>query len=200
MNTPRSRAPKRHSTPRPKTPSLPQTGWVVGALMPEPYLIALAKATTRWPYLEESMTEVLSSLLGAAPRSQVALPLWRTIVSTEAKIKAMRALLEELPHNDRKSAFYDSVIDEFERLSKARNAFVHGGWSTHQDGDVFLSASTPAVLSIMQSRPRKVSLKEVEDVAQNMQDLWMRIAKELRQEHELSSLPKKRARQALPQK
>ena len=145
MNTPRSKPPRRHSTPRPELPSIPLEGVTVGALAPEPYLIAVATLLTRWPYLEEAMIEVMSALLGAAPRSYVAMPLWRTIISMEAKIKAMRALLHELPQNDDKPIAYDEILDEYERLSKVRNAYAHGGWSTHNSGKVYLSQPTPAV-------------------------------------------------------
>jgi hypothetical protein len=51
----------------------------------------------------------------------------------------MLSLLQRSAINRDKEAFYDEVLNEFDKLNGKRNAYLHGIWYTHRDGRIYLS-------------------------------------------------------------
>jgi hypothetical protein len=88
-----------------------------------------------WWHVEETMTHVLEDLLEGKRNdtystNSPARRIFRSIVSEDARIKLMWALLEGSPHNAEMPPIYDEILHEFKALNRIRNDLVHGYWFT----------------------------------------------------------------------
>jgi hypothetical protein len=128
---------------------------------------------TKWPYVEERMLAVLRELLNVGPLGLPLRPLFRSIVNPQIRIKVLRSLLEDSPSNMSKGQEYDELIDEFAALSTIRNKFIHGLWSVHEDGRVFLAEPTVEDTWFLDSRP--VRIEELKSAISRMDLLTKQI-------------------------
>jgi hypothetical protein len=96
------------------------------------------------------------------------------ILSNAARVRVMKALLEESPLNSEKGSFYDEILDEFLSLNSQRNAFVHGLWSTHDHTKrMFLSERSSDELHFL--KQREVSIDELKALVIAMGQLIQKI-------------------------
>src|ERR1700748_426664 len=113
MNTPRKF--KRHGI---DIPSFSQRqGTYSSGLTNDDYAVALADITTHWSHLEEGMIAFFALLLGHPAPTSPARQIYRSIVSPNARIKMLKAVLEKSAINRDKTAEYDAIISEFELLN-----------------------------------------------------------------------------------
>ena len=104
--------------------------------------------------------------------------IFRAIVSQDARIKVLRAMLEQALINKEREEIYDEIIDEFEALNRNRNKLVHGLWSTHDEtGRVFLA--NPGLDDFHFIAPRQVNLDELERVIRRMEALLVKINRQV---------------------
>lgn len=88
----------------------------------------LGSLVTGFTHLEQDFSHLLAKLLGTD--WQTAFILLSQIVSPSARLNAMQAILQTSPRNCRLDGRYDELLSEFGRLNRARNAYVHGLWTT----------------------------------------------------------------------
>src|SRR4051794_1564707 len=84
------------------------------------FAMRLGTLVAYWPHLEERASDLMRELIGG-PRDTPSRQIFRAVVSQDARIKVMRALLQESPKNQNKGAVFDAMINEFEELNRARN-------------------------------------------------------------------------------
>jgi hypothetical protein len=113
------------------------------------------------------MAEVVQDLLGgnrAAPARQI----FYAIIATAARIKLLKALLEEGPLNATKDEFYDRIIDEYKSLNGIRNGYIHGLWYTHDaSGRMFFSERATDDLHFAEQR--EVKIEEIKTFVARME-------------------------------
>jgi hypothetical protein len=171
MNIPRSRPLIRYTNQRKikgRRPRNPDGHYISGLHNPEiAELVGAIVATL--PQIEERMIEIMALLLGGGntPARQV----FRTLVSEDARVKVMRALLEHSPINKDKGQEFDDIIDLFVEVKKRRNAYAHGLWSTHDSGRTFLAEPSPDDLRPFLNQC-EVKSKELNHALQRMSDLF----------------------------
>jgi len=119
------------------------------------------------------MSDLMGTDLHLAPARQV----FRSVVSSEARIAIMRSLLEEAEVNRDKDASYDEILDEFASLNKIRNAYAHGLWSTSVDEkqSVWLEETSTDPFAVFFAKKRRVSLKELIGALERMSVLIEKI-------------------------
>ena len=138
------------------------------------FAAALGEMIGYWPHIEDRMIFILSSLIGNHEQEIPSQQIFRAIVSQDARIKMIRAILEKSPINRKKGAIFDAIIDEFEALNKARNKYVHGLWWTHVESQrVFLQPASTDEFGFLDQR--EVTLQEMDDVIERMSRLFGRI-------------------------
>jgi hypothetical protein len=130
----------------------------------------LGALVTAWPFLEEAMADIFRELVGATPNPMPYRHILREIFSAQARIKLMRSLLEKHPLNMAKGDEYDKIIDEFESLNKLRNAYIHGLWSTHESGKIYLSSSEGDQAWFFDNE-KEVRLKDIDNMLERMHEL-----------------------------
>ena len=169
MNTPRTKKPKRwqHSIQNP----------VFGAYSMEirdpEFLQALGAIVSAWPHVEEVMMLILSELLGVLMDETGIRQLYHSVINAKARIDIMRNLLEHSPRNASKTGEYDEIIDDFAKLNLKRNKFVHGLWSTHDTGKIFISPSGMDTMWIM-TQAREVNIKELNGLLADMRKFTLK--------------------------
>jgi hypothetical protein len=171
MNTPRTKSPKRwkHFVERKRTTPLVSGHSSLGINNPN-FLQRIGAVATAWPFLEEAMADIFRELVGAVPNQMPYRHILREIISAQARIKLMRSLLENHPLNMAKGADYDKIIDEFESLNKIRNAYIHGLWSTHESGKVYLSSPEGDQIWFFDNE-KEVRLKDMDNMLERMREL-----------------------------
>lgn len=196
MNTPRTKPLRRYSTEGRTFDLAMPDGRYAHALIATKHLLEVGRVTTLWPRVEEAMIRVTASLLGDDMASSPARQVFRSVVSTEARIGIMRSLLEEARINAAKGRFYDDIIDEFASINKMRNKYVHGLWTTNVDKvTVYLSETTTEEDAGIFSKPRLVPLSEVQGVVDRCGKLIGRVLLELEKHHPQQSGPENCLRQ-----
>lgn len=165
MNTPKTSKPKRYQI-NPNNPNRPDGTYATG-LWNERYTFMIGRLTTYWPCVEDAMIGILEDLMGG--RNTPARQIFRSIYSNQARRKIMLALLQRSKINLDKDSYYDNILDEFAKLNKNRNSYVHGMWYTRPPfptGDVFLSEESVDDHHWLEARP--VPYKEIEQVMLRM--------------------------------
>jgi hypothetical protein len=175
MNTKPSKPPKRwkHYVDRDRPIDESHSGNFQLGLSDQNFALLVAAIATGWPYVEERMMKVLRELLHAGPMDLPLRPIYRSIVNAQIRIRIMKSLLEDSPINMSKSPRYDEIINEFSSLNTIRNKFIHGLWSVHEDGRVFLAEPSVDDLWFLDSRPVKIG--ELQSAIQRMNQLSRRI-------------------------
>jgi hypothetical protein len=172
MNMPRTKPIVRYKRPRPKkkqrTPQ--QLGGIYsGGINNDQFALAIGRILAQLPHIEEEMIRFMALLLGdeTSPARQV----FRALNSEDARVKVMRALLEQAQHNDGKGPEFDEVIDLFVEIKTRRNAYAHGLWWTHEEtGRMFLAeASTNE--SVAYFVQREIKLGELNATINRMDEL-----------------------------
>lgn len=171
MNTPRSKKPLRFGQQLPKRRDTPDGRYSSG-LWQDKLVSAVGQIATYWPHIEDAMIEILRDLLGGDPELP-ARQVFRSIISQQARIQVMTALLAKSRLNEHKSGVYDEIIAEFAALNKLRNTYVHGLWWTHESGKAFLSEEAIHDWNFLDGR--EVTYKEVEAVFTRMDKLHRRL-------------------------
>ncbi len=128
-----------------------------------------------WWHVEETMTYVFEDLLEGRRNetfssNSAARKIFRTIISEDARIKLMTALLEGSPHNADLPELYDDIIDEFKALNGIRNGLVHGHWFTEANTGkvtVRISSNVP----IESRRPQEITAKYLASIINRMRAL-----------------------------
>jgi hypothetical protein len=193
MNTPKAKAPKRHTGGRSPFDKGRLHGTYFHGIPPD-FAQIIGHIVVQWALLEEEMIAIMASLLGDihdSPARQV----FRSLTSEQVRLKVMRSLLHEAKMNVSKSAFYDEVIAEFASLNKIRNSYVHGLWSTHQEtGKVFIAEATSDE-DFPFFANKRIVLKQLEDTLKRIIELARKVALQTPLAHDLS-LPKKRVPRA----
>lgn len=155
-------------------------GHYAGGLWQAPdFARLLGIITSEWSRAEEEMILVFHCLLGShtgAPTRQI----YRSIISASARIKMMRAALEESIINKDRNENWDAIIDKFARLNAQRNKYVHGLWDVYvgqkipagiPDPDtirVFLRPTSIEENDFLFGEATEVELKELDDLAQDI--------------------------------
>jgi hypothetical protein len=162
------KAPKRFSSrPKPKLERVPDGRYDSG--IREPHFAAkFGEMASLWPHIEDRMIDILTELLGGYS-SIPAHEIFRSIISVQARINVMRALLHRTELNDNKDQIYDEVIDEFNALNTLRNKYVHGLWQTNESGKIFFVEPSIDQKSVFESREMPVS--EIEALIDRMNAL-----------------------------
>lgn len=178
MNTPRSRPPVRFTNSAAgrqlnKTP----LGVREGGLTNERMLVVLGSILASWPHLEEAMIHFMSDLMGTERHVAPARQVFRSVVSSEARIAIMRSLLEEAEINRDKDSSYDEILDEFASLNRVRNSYAHGLWWTSQDDKklVWLQETSTDPFASLFGKERRVTLKELVGITQRIGALFDKI-------------------------
>jgi hypothetical protein len=166
--------PKRFSTIQPKdNPGGMPDGSYDGAITNAEIGATFGRMASLWSHIEDAMIDVLTELLGGnadLPSRQI----FRSIVSSQARIKVMRSLLQRVELNDTKDTIYDEVINEFAALNDLRNTFLHGLWYTHESGRVYFVEESIDDLSVFHAR--EVTAQEIEALIHRMTALEDRVA------------------------
>jgi hypothetical protein len=188
MNTPRTKAPKRHQFASP--PERPGGAYRIG-LVSEHHLVLLGQIVSFWVLVEEEMIEILRDLLGGGETLPVR-QIFRSIASNEARKKVLLALLERAPINRTKDRFYDDLIAEFYSLNGRRNDYVHGLWQTYEDNaTAYLSTESLDDFRFMEGR--KITTTELQATLQEMADLYQKLI-----EHRLPQIAEMRQKMQQP--
>ncbi|MBK8160566.1 MAG: hypothetical protein IPK59_17940 [Rhodospirillaceae bacterium] len=88
------------------------------------------------------MVIVFGDLIGVEDESSARL-IFRSIINQKARIQIMTAMLEKAPQHADRTIFFDELIKEYKDLNGIRNAYAHGLWYTHDDGEtIYLEAET----------------------------------------------------------
>ena len=173
MNTPRTKQRTRWS-PTDKYHRHPECGGSWGIIDRE-VAAEFGFLVSYWWHVEEVMTWVLEDLLEGkrnetfSSNSPVR-KIFRTVVSEDARIKIMWALLEGAPHNSAMPELYDDIIDEFRALNGIRNRLVHGFWYTDATGKVTLRASSNDPIEL--ETPQEITAKYLRKIGFRMQKLY----------------------------
>lgn len=175
MNTPRTKQPKRYTGKRKEKSKSEPYGVYIYALENPEFAKVLGEIVSYWSHIEEEMIDILESLLGGSEDNNnvPARQIFRSIISEQARIKVMRSLLEFAEINHDKPKDYDEIIDEFAKLNKIRNTYVHGLWYTHESNRVFLRETTAEEHFFTERR--EVKIKELKTVVTRMENLYERI-------------------------
>lgn len=187
MNTPKTPKPLRryNAEPRKRPLSLPGGYWGIK----EPAAAALfGQLVSYWPHVEDAIIPVFYELVSGHSLSgenqgavRATREIFRSIVSQQLRIKIMKKLLEESPHNSGKGEIYDEVIEEFYSINKIRSDYVHGLWLwNHNDKKLLLYK--PSAEHMFTTEPRHVSTREFETVLDRMRVLWEKITTLLSQQ------------------
>jgi hypothetical protein len=79
----------------------------------------------------------------------------------------MRTMLEKSPQHKTKPLDFDDLISEIASLNKMRNAYAHGLWYTHEDGQrVFIEEETATYDKFLDKR--EVTTNELSQVLDRM--------------------------------
>lgn len=151
----------------------PPDGQSSGGMFNIAFAAALGEMIAYWPHIEDRMIIVLRSLIGNHEQQIPSQQIFRAVVSQDARIKMMRAILEQSPINQKKGAIFDAMIDEFEALNKARNKYVHGLWWTHESQRMYLQPASTSEAGFLDQR--EVTLQEMNEVLERMGNLWRRV-------------------------
>lgn len=170
MNTPRSRPLLRYpdSVEQRRFTSMRPNRWI-GTITDPKFAEVLGHIVAQWAHLEETMIDILELLLGDSG-DHAARQVFRSVNSTQARIKIMRTLLEESKLNEHRGAVFDEIIDEFAALTTERNNYAHGLWWT--DGGGIISRSDPSDSPYSgPSYAKPISLKQAKQVLKRINDL-----------------------------
>ena len=154
-----------------------QNSIYVGTISDAEFCVSFTKVITGFVYLEQRMASVLAVLSGASDRSAANFVI-SSIVSPTAKAKVLRSLLCKADLNRKRGPAFDEIIDEFEKISRLRNAYVHGRWWTSNTGNkTILDASPDPDQALVKARV--VKIKELQQLLDRMLDLHQLIAREV---------------------
>jgi hypothetical protein len=181
MNTPSTKPPVRYSHAKRKRENTP-TGTYIQNLEDEKFLLHLGAIASRWPQVEELMTNVLGDLLGVTGSNIPLRQLYRSIVNAKIRIDILRNLLQRTQRNADKGPEYDELIDEFAAVNKLRNKYLHGLWSTHQQTGATYFAE-PSTDDFIFLTSRKIEVDELEAVLIRVNGLHERFVTMLRKRH-----------------
>lgn len=123
MNTPKSKAPKRYSRKQWKT------GTHSGFIQNDEIAALLGRFISKWTHIEEMMIGLFMELT-TIQHQGIARITFRSIFAQSARVKIMKAALQEALVHKSKPASFDELIDEFMALNAIRNDYVHGLWWT----------------------------------------------------------------------
>jgi len=105
---------------------------VHGGVSDPAILALLGKFIVTWNHAEHMMIVVFEHLLNLANNFDTAKLIFTSIINAQTRIEMMRTLLESGVNNANKSADFDALLDEFAKLNKLRNTYVHGLWFTNE--------------------------------------------------------------------
>jgi hypothetical protein len=174
MNTPRTKKPKRYVHANRKRGDV-EAGIYLDGLQDEQFLVHLGAIATRWTHVEEGMTRILGDLLGVTDGNIPLRQLFRSVVSAQVRITILRNLLENTQRNADKGPEYDELIHEFSAVNKLRNKYVHGLWSSRQDGGVYFAEPTTDDFWFLSVR--KAKIEELQEVLIRINGLHGRFQK-----------------------
>lgn len=147
-------------------------GHASGGMWNPEFAAEYGKLVAYWPHIEDRLQDVMGELIGSfmeTPTRQV----FRAIASQDARIKVMRSLLQNSKRNKNKGEAYDDIIDDFEKLNRKRNKFVHGLWWTHDSGRMYLQPASTEEFSFLSQR--EVKIEEIKEIVAEMSELWRRV-------------------------
>lgn len=133
--------------------------------------LGLANVVVQWSFNEDQMISVLGILIfgrNQPPSRQI----YKKLSGSAARADLMRILLQKTELNKDKSEEFDSVINEFSRLSEVRNRYVHGLWWTHENGETYLQEATKADFDWL--NVRKIEVAELTNFLVQSTELWNR--------------------------
>jgi hypothetical protein len=140
MNTPKSKKPRRASDiladPSAFAKDIADSKNVALWHWPIPhfYTLRLGRIVIAWGMAEKSASDLFTHIV---TRDIFAGPLaFRAIVSTEARIKVMRRVIENSVDLEVTPYSLDAAVDEYERLNGIRNNLIHYKWGHDPIADV----------------------------------------------------------------
>ncbi|MFN2473459.1 MAG: hypothetical protein ABR588_06020 [Sphingomicrobium sp.] len=173
MNTPKTRKPVRWKPSTTHYPP-PEAGgyWGIADTM---VAAEFGFLVSYWWHVEETMTFVFEDLLEGRKNdtfssNSAARRIFRTIISEDARIKLMTALLEGSPHNTGMSEVYDTILDEFKSLNSIRNDLVHGRWFTDAKTMV-VTVRKSSNIPIESQRPQTITAAYLQSIVSRMRAL-----------------------------
>jgi len=158
MNTPRTKPPVRYQFSL--DDMLPPGSYTSGIHNTE-IATDVCRIITEWPHIEEQFIPLFAQLTGINDINSARI-VFRTIVSQDARLKIMMAMLEKSPHHADKAVKFDELIAEFKSLNGARNEYAHALWWTEDRGDVYLSSNLDTYFGY--SEPRVMPKNETKQI------------------------------------
>ena len=156
-------------------PNLPDGKWVPGIANPDIGAL-VAQVIVALPQIEEEMSPFFGRLLLLPTTSQdVARQLLRSIRTSEGKIGAMSAVLQNSFVHAEKPTIFDDVIEAYDTIRTKRNLYAHGLWSTHESGRVFVVKENDDVDRFNEADRREVNANELKGDLQRAADLLTKI-------------------------
>lgn len=129
MNTPKSSEPKRFGPQHGRSQDKNLYQWPI----PHFYTLRLGRIVIAWFQVEQAAIDLFQLILKCDPPSA---PIaFRAIISTEARIGAMKSVLEKSPTHSQTPKVFDQLVSEYDSLNAIRNKLVHWRWSHHLESD-----------------------------------------------------------------
>lgn len=122
--------------------------------------------------LERRMIDIFRVIL-RIESGEAATLAYSAIKAPSARWDMVRRVLENDHHHIATSADYDRVINEFDRITKIRNSFVHGSWSHDGKGGLWLSPTHSTVVEFL--KPRRVKKSEFSNFLDDVEKLGAHI-------------------------
>jgi hypothetical protein len=136
VNTPRTKPPVRY---QPSADDLLPPGIYTSGIHDAEIAADVCRIITEWPHIEEHFIPLFAQLTGITDINSARI-VFRTVISQDARLKIMKAMLEKAPHHADKTIKFDELIAEFKSLNGARNEYAHAIWWTEDQGKVYLSS------------------------------------------------------------
>lgn len=133
------------------------------------YLGHIVAAYTR---LEQRMVRIFRIILGIESGEAAALA-YAAIRAPQTRWEIARRVLENDHIHIKTTEDYDNLIDEFRRITSARNEYVHGDWAHDNRGGLWLVSTQGTVTDSL--NPRRVPKSEFQTILNNIEALESKI-------------------------
>lgn len=138
----------------------------------EKILAKIGEIIVAFGHLEQHMRDIMSILIGGPHYAGSIIS--DAIMSAKTRTDIMRRLLQEMPENAERPKHLDDVLDDFLKINKRRNDYVHGLWYTAEKSKLVMRCGTDGLgLSFMRAKP--VSIDEMETLLDDISNLNRRI-------------------------
>lgn len=138
----------------------------------DPVAAYIGLVVTDYAHLENRMISVFRVILGIESGEAATLA-YLAITSPAVRWKITRGVLERDHAHTETPTVYDDLIDEFEKITKIRNKYVHGLWQMDSGNHAWLTRMQEPLDIIS---PRKVAKSEFNALLDRMEALRGKVA------------------------